>query len=178
MIKLTLSLLFMLPLFSSVTLAQTPVSNEQAQKYYESCATNRDERMSVATQDAFCQCSARGFKKHITIEDLTTLSTETGQAARDITNKMLINLYAPCMEHPVRDLVMNKCKQDAFQAGHKICECMASKMANYMSTRAGSELDAILKKTPDVYDPLGAITSSKSYEAQEKRTILQCIQGK
>ena len=92
MIKLTLSLLLILPLFSTVTMAQTPVSNEQAQKYYESCATNRDERMSVATQDAFCQCSARGFKEHITIEDLTTLSTETGQAARDITNKKLINL--------------------------------------------------------------------------------------
>lgn len=160
---------------SSVS-AKTPVTKDQAQRFYEACAINRDDRMSIKTQDSFCQCAARGYYKKMTQEDLADLATDD-QRQRNATNKLVLELYAPCMEHPVRDMVMNKCTKDAFQAGHQICGCMASKMSSYVSKRAQSELATILKNSPNVVDPLDAITSSKSYEAQEKRIVLQCIQG-
>jgi len=173
--------IFILLLFISLapvtSWAQTPVSKAQAQKFYEACATNRDERMSTKTQDAFCQCSARGYYKHITQEDLTDLRTDD-QRQRNAMNKLALELYAPCMEHPIRDMVYNKCTKDAYQAGQKICRCMATKMANYTATRAQAELATILKNNPNVSDPLHAITHSKAYEAQEKRIVMQCIQGK
>ena len=174
-------LISLLLIFSSFTLqakAQTPVTNEQAQKYYESCATNRDERMDIKTQDVFCQCSSMGYKKHMTQEDLQYLAVGEGQEARDVMNKMVLKLYAPCMEFPVRDMVYKKCTKDAYQAGQYICSCMADKMASYISERAQAELSNILKENPNVYDPLEAITSSETYARQEKRIVLQCIQGK
>ncbi len=167
---------FILSLTLSGAFAQTPVTNAQAQKYYEICAKKRDERMSPKTQDRFCQCASIGYKTHITQEDLQDLGKQD-QNARRVMNKILVKLYAPCMEYPVRDMVLQKCSKDAFQAGKQICGCMASKMASYISERAQSDIESILKKDPNIHDPLEAITSSPSYEQQEKNIVLQCIKG-
>ena len=190
LIKL-LTLCFIM-LFSSYTYAQsfntedfdgkgakgTPVTEQQSQIYYNTCNKNRDERMSKDTQDTFCQCSAFGYKNNITQEDLHNMAQGTPEEKRSVMNKMLLKLYAPCMEFPVRDMVFHRCTKDAYQAGKQICSCMAGRMASYISKRAENELEDILKSNPNVYDPLEAITSSKSYEAEEKRVVLECIQGK
>ncbi len=155
---------------------QTPVTNQQVAQFVQSCSSNRDERMSAKTQNIFCECTSFGYKDHITQEDLQRLANGTEEEKRAMINKMVIYMYSPCMEFPVRDLVFNKCTKDAYQAGKKICACMADEMSQYMAKRAQAELKGILEKNPHIYDPIEAITSSKSYEAKEKRIVLECIQ--
>ncbi len=157
---------------------ETPVTKEQAQIFYEACQQNRDERMTKETQDIFCQCSSMGYKEHMTQEDLEQLAHGKGDAPRYVLNKILIEIYPPCMEFPIRDLVFQKCIQNEFQVGEKICSCMASKMASYMSERAQGELQEILKNDPTAYDPLDSITTSESYRQKEKRVVLECIQAR
>ena len=170
--------LVLLAFIAQPVAAQTPVTDAQTQKFYETCSQNRDARMSVDTQNTFCKCSSIGYKNNITQEDLQDLAKGIGQDARNAMNKLVLELYAPCMEFPIRDMVFNKCTKDAFQAGKQLCSCMATKMARYVSERGKGELATILNANPNVYDPLDAITSSAAYATQEKRIVLQCIQGK
>ncbi|MGB1077268.1 MAG: hypothetical protein ACPG05_03095 [Bdellovibrionales bacterium] len=170
--------LLCLILFPSIALAQTPVTDRQAKIFYETCSKDSDPRITPQTQKTFCQCASFGYKKHMMVEDLQALAKGEGMEARQVMNKMIIKMYAPCMEFPVRDMVFQKCTKDAAQAGKKICGCMADKMSSYISQRAESELAGIIAQNPNVYDPLEAITSSKSYEDEEKRIVLDCIQGR
>ena len=112
----------------------------------------------------------------MSVEELRA-SANQDQSGRDATNKIIINVYAPCMEFPVRDLVFQKCQKDAFQAGQKICSCLANNMASYVRQRAAADLPAILAQNPNAFDPMNAIVTSPSYEQKEKRIALGCIQG-
>ncbi len=172
------ALLLFLFVFLAATIpsakAQTSVSSEMARDYITNCNKQTDERMSKETQDIFCRCTALQMQKNISVEDMQAMSS----GDRDAANKILINVYAPCMEFPVRDLIFNKCRKDAYQAGKQICDCMATKVAAYTAEQAQEQLENILKYNPDVYDPMQEIIESNGFQKYEKRVVLECIQEK
>lgn len=177
-IILILSLLLTSAFFSSAqkqAYAQTPFTPQMAQQYYQTCLQQKDERLTAETQDIFCKCTASQTTK-MSVEEFQAMARQD-QSGRDATNKMILNVYAPCMEFPVRNLVFGKCQQNAYQAGAQICGCLANNMATYVRERAVKDLPQILAQNPNVYDPMEAIVSSPSYENMEKRIALGCIQG-
>ncbi|MAQ70594.1 MAG: hypothetical protein CL565_00205 [Alphaproteobacteria bacterium] len=156
--------------------AQTRVSPQMAQSYAQNCSQQENPYISSETKDIFCQCTASYMQKTMSVEDLQAMGGND-QPARNAINKMMIQVYSPCMEFPVRDLVYKKCQEDAFQAGQKICKCLSNNMASYVSKRAKADLPGILQANPNVTDPMEAIVTSPSYEQTEKRIALGCIQG-
>ena len=59
------------------------------------------------------------------------------QAGRNATNKMIINVYAPCMGYPAKDHYYNNCitnpqTQSLTKNPQALCECMSSQVANYL----------------------------------------------
>ncbi len=175
----TLSLLLGLLILSlgySAALAQTAITQQAATEYYNSCLTKTDERITSQTQDIFCRCTATYMMKNMSVEEVQSMAGQD-QRARSSINKMLTTVYAPCMEFPVRDWVYQKCTNDVYQAGQKICSCMSNNMATYVRERAAADLPAILAANPSVTDPMEAIVSSPTYEQTEKRIVLGCVQG-
>ncbi len=168
--------LVILTMGTSPANAQTAISQKAATDYYQSCLTKTDERITPQTQDIFCKCTATYMQKSMSVQDVQAMALQN-QTGRNALNKMLTNVYAPCMEFPIRDMVFQKCTKDAYQAGQKICSCLSTNMANYVKERAGAELPAILAANPNLTDPMEAIVSSPSYEQAEKRIVLGCIQG-
>ncbi|MAM33657.1 MAG: hypothetical protein CMH28_01125 [Micavibrio sp.] len=156
--------------------AQSRISPQVAQAYAQNCAQQENPYISAETKDIFCQCTASYMQKTMSMEDLQAMRGND-QPARNAINKMMIQVYSPCMEFPVRDLVYKKCQEDAFQAGQKICQCLSNNMAAYVSKRAKADLPAILQANPNITDPMEAIVTSQSYEQTEKRIALGCIQG-
>lgn len=156
--------------------AQTPITDAQAQSYQQNCIAQPNPNITPQTQQIFCACTAEQLKKTLTVEDMAA-TRGNDQAARDAMNKTIVNVYAPCMEFPVRDMVFMKCQKDAYQAGQQICQCLSSNMAKYVSQRAKSDLPAILAANPNVTDPMQAIVESPDYQQMEKRIALGCIQG-
>lgn len=171
-----LTLIIAALLFANTSYAQTVISNQDANQYYQSCLTKTDPRITKPTQDIFCQCTASFMKKNMSVEDVQAMAKQD-QTGRNALNKMLTQVYAPCMEFPVRDWVYQKCTQDAFQAGKQICSCMSDNMAKYVRERASQDLPTILANNPNLTDPMEAIVNSQSYEQAEKRIVLGCLQG-
>lgn len=162
--------------FFNTAQAQTPVNAQTAQTYTQNCEATRDPRMLNDTQEIFCQCTAMQMQKSYTMEDMQNLSKQdaTGRAA---VNKMLLNVYAPCMEFPVRDLIYAKCKADAYQAQQGICECLSKRMAGYMTAESQKLLGGILQRNPNIIDPITEIMASPEFAQKEKRIVLDCIQN-
>lgn len=157
--------------------AGTPIGAETAQSYYQNCASQPEQNMSKETQDLFCKCTSFQMQKNMTIEDIQTMAQQS-QAGRNALNRMILDVYAPCMEFPVRDLIFNNCRSNEFQVNAGICACLSSKMAAFTAESAQAELKQILQTTPNITDPLGPIIESPKFKQMEKRLALECIQQK
>ena len=157
--------------------AQTPVSDDTAARFYENCMKKPEGTMSAGTQDIFCQCTAYHTQKNLTMEDMQAMQ-DPSPAGRLALNKVLLDVYAPCMEFPVRDLIYNKCMENDFQRKEGICSCLADKMGRYTADSAQARLKDVLAQDPNIYDPMGPIVNSPDFAQREKRLALDCIQGK
>lgn len=170
-------LLGLLIVFMAVpTWAQTMLNAQQVQRYYDNCKRNAaaEQKLTPETQDIFCQCTARMTQQNMSMDDIKA-TTGNDQNARNAINKLMISVYAPCMEFPVRDLIHTKCQADVAQTG--ICTCLSSNMAKYTQDQAVKLLSGILVKNPNVFDPMGAILESPEFQAEQKRITLQCLTG-
>ncbi|MDP7142472.1 MAG: hypothetical protein QF692_04625 [Alphaproteobacteria bacterium] len=172
-ILLVTALLAFAPVSAS---AQTAISPEQAYSYYQNCTSTRDPNISGETQDIFCKCTAMKMQSDFYVEDMVMMQGDSDPARKAI-NKMLLNVYAPCMEFPVRDLIFKRCIENEYNVQKDICECLANRMADYTASSARKYLSDILKNDPNITDPMGPIVNHPKFIQHEKRTALACIQG-
>lgn len=162
--------------------AQTPVSNETANAYYANCAAMRDERMSEQTQQAFCACTSARIIEAMTMEELTVMY-EQSQDGRNMLNKMLTEIYAPCMNFPVQDLVYDNCMKDDKLNSlnlkdprmYELCGCMSMLSGEWFADKGGSLMASILEKDPNVTDPLGPIMDSKEFQSKSYEFMTRCM---
>lgn len=173
-------ILLLLYLFMIVTaqlaLAQTRISDEGKQAYFRNCLQQTDERISEQTHAIFCQCTAHFMQQNMSVEEIQTMSTQT-QDARNILNKVVIQVYAPCMEFPVRDLIYNECRKEKDQVSNDICTCLADEMASYTAQTAQERLTTVLQTTPNITDPMDPIINSDAFHEKEKMVAMECIQA-
>ena len=88
---------FLLAAFLSLpALAQTPITTEMSNAYYNSCMGARDQRMSNDAQDSLCTCTAMKMKEAMSVEDIRVMG-QNDQDGRNMLNKMLLDVYVPCM---------------------------------------------------------------------------------
>src|SRR5690606_17950523 len=125
--------------------AQTAVSKEMANAYYNDCAAKADPRFSPDSLSAFCSCTSVQIMEKMSVEEVQTMGQNT-QEGRNMLNKMLLDVYAPCMQYPVEDMVAGECLTDkkvetlGWQGDKRaLCGCMAAKTGAWFST-AGRDL--------------------------------------
>jgi hypothetical protein len=174
-IRLLLSALLLAGFLPSLAMAQTAITAETAQKYYQNCIRNAqsDQTMKPQTKDVFCQCTAIHMQKNMVMEDIVAMSGND-QAARNALNKMLTGVHAPCMEYPVRDLIGKKCEADI--ARPDVCNCLSDKMASYTAREAQRLLGQVLATNPNITDPMGAIMETDEFKRNEQQLALSCAQ--
>lgn len=168
-----LILTFILLTLSTAAHAQTSLTVEQAAKYYQSCMARSaaDQTMSAETKDKYCQCTAIEMKRSMTMEEVKA-TTGNDQAARNAINKVMTRVYAPCMQHPVRDLIAQSCATKI--TNPKICSCVSENMAAYTTREAQTQLPAILAANPNVTDPTKAFMESSAFEQNQKQIAMKC----
>lgn len=163
--------------FSAQSIAQTPVSKDIAATFVQNCKAKRDQTMTKSTQEVFCECTGHFMQENMTVEDMQNLQSTNPNTARVAANTMLVGVYAPCMEFPVRDLIHKKCMANDFQSKSGICDCLADNMAKYTAAEAQNHFIEILQDNPMIYDPMAPIVNSPKFAQQEKKIALSCIQG-
>lgn len=154
--------------------AQTRMDEQARQTYYGNCMKYHDARMSKETQDIFCQCTSYFVQKHISMEEIQIMR-EQSQQARNVLNKVVTNVYAKCMEFPVRDLIFNECRKNKEHVSKGICTCLADHMASYTAGMADTKLSAVLQQTPNIRDPMDPIVNSPEFQERERRVVMQCL---
>ena len=174
--KNLLAVLALLMCFTSTAaLAQTAISEANAQKFYQNCvaATQPGQEMKPQTKDVYCQCTALHMRRSITMEDIrATMGND--QAARNAINKTLTQVHAPCMEYPVRDLIATKCAKDVGVTN--VCNCLSDKMAAYTARESQRLLGVVLVQNPNITDPMAAIMETKEFKDNEQRLTMSCAQ--
>ncbi len=168
-------------LFSSISISTAqPVSKEMATSYYQNCISKKaSQTFSKESQNFLCSCTASEMMDHMTIADIQALSSQDQAAARTALNHMLTKVYAPCMEFPAKDHYYNTCISNSSPAlgknPEKTCGCMADKVASYLGKNGEAVFTDILKRNPNISDPMAALESDKEFQNYIGKQTLACV---
>lgn len=184
MMKITstiVALVLLTILSTSAAFAQTPVSRDQAQNYYEKCRSKTDPRVHPETMDAFCSCTAKEMIKSMSVEDVEVMGSGVGQS-RDKLNKMILEVYTPCMNYMVTEMVGAECmtNPDIDKFSGKInkpalCQCMGEETGLWFTQEGRALMRDVLAKTPNIDDPLGPVMETKAFKEQTYSSISTCL---
>lgn len=161
--------------------AQTPVSKETANQYFDNCvkSASPQQPISTQTQEMLCACTAARLTQFFTMEDMKTMTGSEPTSARAAYNKMMVNIYAPCMEEPTREYYRNVCISNPDTARYgdpqKICPCMADKIAIHMATNGPRVFAEILSANPNITDPMAALLGDPKFETFAQSQLLSCL---
>ncbi len=163
------------PLTQAAPVTKTKMSNDKAGQFYKLCLQRSadDKIMKPATKALFCQCNMVHMQQNMTMEEIAA-TTGNDQAARDAINKTIVEVYAPCMEYPVRDLLAGQCAKD-IPGKPKVCNCISDNMGSYMSKVAKPMFKEMLSKNPNMTDPMNALLENPEFKKQQESMAFSCI---
>ncbi len=170
-------------LFPFAAQAQTPVTQQQADSYYQTCVTNAaasETRFSPQSQKMFCACTAAHLMQSFSVEDMQTMTSPTDPNARIALNKMIVNVYAPCMEMPTQDYHYQQCMQNPQTAmlsknPDGLCSCAAKAVAGYMQSNSAQMFQDILSRNPNIEDPMQALYDDPEFQKFAQTQLMNCV---
>lgn len=175
-------LLFGLLIFLATSPAHaTEISNDTANQYYQNCiAGATPPELNKQTQDTLCACTAAHMKTGFTMEDMQAMSKKD-ETARLALNKMIVNVYAPCIQYPAYDYYYNVCVSNPQTASlsknpQALCGCLAQKVSSYLAQNSQQVFAGILARNPNIIDPMAALTSDPQFDQFAQGQLVSCVQ--
>ena len=182
---LTLLAIILLVPLSAQAQAQnfTPVSKEMANKYFNNCvqsSAKTEQRFSPQAQQMLCACTAARMTQFFSMEDMQTMANTSDPNARVALNKMIINIYAPCMKEPMREYHYAQCisnPQTSQLTGNpqKMCACAADQLGIQMEVYGSQMFEKILSRNPTIEDPMSAVYSDPEFQTLAQNKALGCL---
>ena len=162
----------------SVVMAE-PITKLTARNYYDNCKNKSDPNITPITQKLLCACTAVQLFKNMSVGDVDSMALQN-QAGRLALNKMIIDVYAPCMKHPAKELYYQNCitnpeTQNLTKNPEKTCSCMSSNIASYLSTRGVDVFQKILRENPNITDPMAALSNDKTFQKFTQTQLMGCL---
>lgn len=156
----------------------TPVNDEMAKAYYDSCMGQRDQRMSNEAQDSLCTCTAEKMKTAMSVEQIRTMG-QNDQDGRNMLNKMLLDVYAPCMAEPLAEIIEDQCRLDEkmeVKGMHKteLCACVAQKTGEWFTVEGRDAMAEVLAGNPNISDPISPVMESPGFKEKSFANMLAC----
>lgn len=170
-------------MFTTVPALATEIPNEQLNNYYKSCVNmskSGDNFKSPKAQETMCACTAAQMKTGMTLEDVDA-TKQQNEAGRMATNKMIVNVYAPCIQYPAYDYYYGVCISDPRTANmsknpQSMCSCLAGKVAAHLQQNGKQVFTDILTRTPYITDPMQALTNDPQFDQFAQAQLLSCVQ--
>ena len=158
----------------------TPVTKEQANTYFANCvAQPQSQFLTKDSQNLFCACTAARMTQFFSVEDMKTMMSPDAAVARPAFNKMLVNVYAPCMETPVRDHYQNVCITNPdsarFPDRQGTCQCLGNAMGKHFALRGEEAFRQILSTNPNAMDPMAAALADPSIQTLAQEKLIACL---
>ncbi len=157
----------------------TPIDRETANAYFLNCKATPDPRFSEEAQTQFCGCTATEMMKSFTREDMERIANPNNPAARTAVNKLMINIYAPCIQFPAQEYHYQTCVNDPkskiLGTPEIICACAANHVAVYLQNNSKDLLRTILRKDPTIQDPMQAIYDDSGFQKYAQSKLMGCL---
>lgn len=159
----------------------TQLNKDQANAYYKNCVAQSDPRLSQKSQEALCSCTSAMMTQQMSVEDIQTMGQNT-QAGRDALNKMLLDVYAPCMQFPVEDLVATECLKDEkiSMMGLKsdrraLCGCIAARTGAWLKSTGRSIMSGLIGRNANITDPISPVMDSPEFRSASYDNLVSCM---
>lgn len=166
----------------SAAFAQTKLTKDFANNFYNRCTESQDPRMSKDTQVEFCACTSASLLQKMNAEDVDMVGEDTAQGHR-MYNKMMVTVYAPCMDSAVGDMAFAGCVRDPRTAmadqtldRKQLCRCMRDRTREWFNITGSESMMRILEgKTDNAGDPLSIVMNSELYKKETYEIMMGCI---
>ena len=159
-----------------------PVTQKIANTYYDVCMSHDDPRMDAESQMNLCSCAAARMMSFLSLEDMAHMSADVkNTAGRAIYDKMLVNVYGPCLKLPVQKALAEQCvadrkiKQFMLRDTTGMCECMAARTGDYMDHDSDNILGTIVEQDPKVTDLFPRMMTSSRIRGAAENFIYTCM---
>jgi hypothetical protein len=157
----------------------TPIDRETANAYFLNCKANPDPRFSEETQTQFCGCTATQMLSGFTKEDMQKIGNPNDPSARTAVNKLMINIYAPCIQFPAQEYHYQTCvenpKTKILGNPETVCKCAANQVAGYLQNNSKNLLRKILRDNPTIQDPMQAIYNDTDFQNFAQSQLMGCL---
>ncbi len=153
----------------------TPVSKDVANTYYNNCMAQSDPRLSEESHKSLCACTAAKMTEALSIEEMQAM-----KGNKEIQNKVLVEVYAPCMGGPVRDMVGAECRSNPQVSGAKattVCECVGKLTGDWYELSGRTLMAEALKRDPSITDPTKGIQDSPQFQQETMKNLQSCMQN-
>lgn len=158
------------------------VSKEYAQQYYEECSAKLPRRFTPEAHEEYCTCTAAAMQALITTSDVYYMNNEprTDKGKMALV-KMTEQVYIPCMEFPVQEIVyleclLNRQKDRRIQNIPQFCTCVGAKVANYtLDSGALEALNIYLYYKEHFESPVDALLHSPGFISKKKFAGRACL---
>jgi len=166
-------------ILSPSAMAQTPVTQEMANSYYQNCMVQNAPGMTNESKGQMCTCTSTRMMQAMSVEDIKNMR-RNDQTGRLVLNKMLVQVYAPCIEYPARDHYYNTCIANPetaklSKAPQALCNCLATQVSGYLKANGPRIFGEILRKNPNVTDPMSALTSDARFQKFAQEKMVGCV---
>lgn len=176
-----------IPTFAGMTMVMlvmqahaTSVDKTAANTFYAHCMADRSARLGDDDRQAICACTSAQVMKTMSAEDLKAVA-RPDDAGRVAFSRMLVNVYAPCMDQPVRHVVTADCLRDPSvpaSSGDAVCAC-AAKLTGDWYVLAGRQLmAAALHNDPSLTNPVGPVVALPEFTHERDKNIQSCLTEK
>lgn len=157
-----IALFFAVLFVSAATNAQTLVPKDTANQYFANCLKTSTAGLSAEGQKALCACTAARMTQFFTMEDMNAMMASDPAIARPAYNRMMVDVYAPCMGVPARERYYARCdKTSGIQ--QQICTCTADKIAMHLQNNGSQIFSNILAINATIEDPWAALENDPAY---------------
>lgn len=176
-----LAFLTILICIASVTSAQaqTKITKDGANAYYQNCLSQPSQGITDKSKEYLCACTAAKMMERMDVEDVKAMALQN-EEGRKALNYMLVKVYAPCMNYPAKDHYYNNCMTNPqtktlSKNPHGLCKCMSDEVAQYLGNEGPQIFEGILKRDPNITDPMIALTNDKQFQSFAQSKLLGCV---
>ncbi len=161
------------------------LTESQTQRFYEQClSSDIGHGKYMLTEDVktdLCQCVRTQLETGaITESDLGAASAGDNRFTPDLKEKILANVYAPCLHTPVHDLFYQGCKSDPQISGavmepEKFCSCVADQVSSFIAENGSQLIETQAGDQGAIGNPLGTLIKSQKFQDISQTALLTCV---
>lgn len=154
---------------------------EFANDYFKNCVKSKHPILTPPDMELLCGCTAAQFANGtITPAQIRKMKDDTPAGLKE-RNRMMLLVYAPCIEHPSRALILNQClkstrNQYTMKNQSATCRCLADGVSKDLQKNAPDIMADAVQNNPNVLDPLQVLLESKTFQNRQRYHSLTCIQ--